>query len=184
MIQQQFRAYLRLAQLPNELKAKHGIKLDAKTPRFDLLQMSGYYPPIKDLENKKGMAVFYLNDARGVINSPEQRRADRFLMGKSSLNFSSVYLLDCNQSGAGYLYGYGNPNRQKTYSKDKLPNPFLEYKNDGYLFVISKDWSTIEVLVIAEGFNTVVSNAKALADGVYNEALQSFRATAELFCVY
>lgn len=184
MIQQQFRAYLKLAQLPKELKAKHGIKLDAKTPRFDLVQLSGYYPPIKDLENKKGMAVFYLNDARGVINSPDQRRADRFLMGKKSLNFSSVYLFDGNSSGDGSLYGYGNPNRQKTYSKDNLPNPFLEYKNDGYLFVIAKDWSTIEVLVIAEGYNTIVSNTKALADGVFNEALQSFRATANSYYPY
>lgn len=180
-----FSAYLKLEQLPDEVKSRNKIKLGAKVPRFDLTRWAGYYKPLESLKNKKGQIVFYLNETRGIIDSTDQRRADRFLMGKDSLNFSSVYLLDgsIQNDGSGFV-GYGNPNRAKTYSKDKKPNPFLEVKNDGFLFLIAPDWQAVEVLVIPDGYNTILGNAKALADGVYNEGLETMRATAKTFFQY
>ncbi len=178
-----FSAYLKLEQLPDEVKSRNKIKLGAKVPRFDLTRLAGYYKPLESLKNKKGQIILYLNETRGIIDSPDQRRADRFLMGKDSLNFSSVYLLDCSTNGGGFV-GYGNPNRAKTYSKDKKPNPFLEVKNDGFLFLIAPDWRSVEVLIIPDGYNTILGNAKAMADGVYNEALATMRATAKTFFQY
>ena len=178
-----FSAYLKLEQLPDEVKSRNKIKLGAKVPRFDLTRLAGYYKPLESLKNKKGQIILYLNETRGIIDSPDQRRADRLLMGKDSLNFSSVYLLDCSTNGGGFV-GYGNPNRSKTYSKDKKPNPFLEVKNDGFLFLIAPDWRAVEVLIIPDGYNTILGNAKAMADGVYNEALATMRATAKTFFQY
>lgn len=178
-----FSAYLKLEQLPDEVKSRNKIKVGAKVPRFDLTRLAGYYKPLESLKNKKGQIILYLNETRGIIDSPDQRRADRFLMGKDSLNFSSVYLLDCSTNGGGFA-GYGNPNRAKTYSKDKKPNPFLEVKNDGFLFLIAPDWRSVEVLIIPDGYNTILGNAKAMADGVYNEALQTMRAAAKTFFQY
>ena len=178
-----FSAYLKLEQLPDEVKSRNKIKLGAKVPRFDLTRLAGYYKPLESLKNKKGQIILYLNATRGILDSPDQRRADRCLMGKDSLNFSSVYLLDCSTNGGGFV-GYGNPNRSKTYSKDKKPNPFLEVKNDGFLFLIAPDWQAVEILVIPDGCNTILGNAKAMADGVYNEALATMRATAKTFFQY
>ena len=80
--------------------------------------------------------------------------------------------------------GYGNPNRDKTFGKDKKPNPFYNYKEDCFLFLITPDWLTIEILVVSDGYNTMLASAKALADGVYNEELKTMRATATTFFQY
>ena len=88
-----FSAYMKFEQLPDEVKTLHKIKTGAKIPRFDLTRLAGYYKPLESLKNKKGQIILYLNETRGIIDSPDQRRADRFLMGKDSLNFSSVFLL-------------------------------------------------------------------------------------------
>jgi len=172
-----FSAYLKLVQLPDDVKRRNKIKVNGKIPRFDLIQSSGYYRPIERLKNGKGQVYFYLQNTRGIIKSPDGRRADRFLQGKESLNISSIYYYSF-QGNSSYLIGYGNPNREKTYGKQKKPNPFLEVKNDGYLFLISQDWQTIEILVVSNGYNTILGNAKALADGVYHEALENMRAAA------
>lgn len=179
-----FSAYLQFKQLPDEVKSRNKIKLGAKIPRYDLTRIAGYYKPIESLKTNKGLVYVYLTETRGIINSPDQRRADRFLMAKESLNFSSVYLLDCSTPTNGNLIGYGNPNRSKTFGKDKKPNPFLECKDDGFLFLISEDWQSIETLIIPNGYNTILGNAKALADGVYNEALATMRAAAKTFFQY
>ena len=178
-----FSAYLKFEQLPDEAKSRNKIKLGAKVPRFDLTRLAGYYKPLQALQNQKGQIILYLNETRGVIDSPDQRRADRFLMGKDSLNFSSVYLLDCSTNGGGFV-GYGNPNRSKTFGKDKKPNPFFDCKDDGFLFLIAPDWQAVEVLIIPDGCNTILGNAKALEDGVYNEALATMRTAAKTFFQY
>lgn len=179
-----FSTYLKLQQLPDEVKSRNKIKVGAAVPRFDITQIAGYYRPIENLKNAKGQVFFYLTETRGIINSPDQRRADRFLMGKDSLNFSSVFLLDSTPTDGNSLIGYGNPNRAKTFGKKKTPNPFLNFKDDGFLFLIAPNWSTIEVLIIPDGCNTILGNAKALADGVYNEALELIRTTAKTFFQY
>ena len=75
-----FTAYIRLEQLPDEVKKRHGGKAGAKIPRFDVTATAGYYKPLEAIKNGKGMVVAYLNETRGIIDSPDQRRADRFLM--------------------------------------------------------------------------------------------------------
>ena len=171
-----FKAYMLLEQLPDELKAKHKIKLGAKVPRYDLTRFSGYYPELESLKNPKGQIYFNLIKTEYAIDTTDQRRADRFLQGKGSFNFSSVYLLNLNTE---QLIGFGNPNGNKTYSKEHKPNPFFATKTDGYLFVVTPDWKAIEILVISGGLYTIEANAKALADGEYNEALATLRAAAK-----
>ena len=38
---------------------------------------------------------------------------------------------------SGYAYGY--PLDKPTYSKDEKTNPFFDYKQDGFLFLIEQD---------------------------------------------
>lgn len=180
-----FTAYIRLEQLPDDVKKRHGGKAGAKIPRFDVTATAGYYKPLKDLQNNKGMVVAYLNETRGIIDSTDTRRADRFLMGKQgkdSVNISSVFLLDTAAKG-GNLYGYGNPNGNPKLRSGNT-NPFFCNRTDGYLFLIAPGWKQIEWLVIPNGLCTILGNAKALADGVYNDALLTMRAAAKTYFDY
>lgn len=179
-----FTAYIRLEQLPDEVKQKNGCKC-GKTPRYDVTATTGYHKPLEALKNGKGMVYLYLNDTRGIIDSPERRRADRFLMGKrkgDSVNVSSVYLLQTAAEG-GSLFGFGNPNGKPKLSNGN-PNPFFECRSDGYLFIISPDWRLIEWLIIPDGLCTIQGNAKALADGIYNRELETVRERAKTFFDY
>lgn len=181
-----FSTYIRLEQLPDEVKKRHGGKVGAKVPRYDVTATAGYYRPLEALKNSKGMVIMYFNETRGIIDSPDQRRADRFLMarqGKDSINVSSVFLLNVSTTEGKPLIGYGNPNGN-TKLRSGSPNSFAECKNDGFLFVITPDRQRIEMLVIPNGLNTILGNAKALADGVYDEALKTMREAATTFFQY
>lgn len=181
-----FKAYLCLIQLPDEVKKRNGIKTGSKNPRFDCVRISGNYEPLNSLKNRKGQIFLTLNKTRGIIRSPDNRRADCFLGAIGNyLNFSSVFLLDNSIEGSKNIkVGYGNPDRNKTFGKDKMPNPFYKYKEDCFLFLITPDWQTIEILVVSDGYNTMLASAKALADGVYSEELKTMRATATTFFQY
>ncbi len=176
---------MKLEQLDDEIKARHKIKVGAKVPRYDLTRFAGYYKPLQSLINAKGQLCLYLNGTTGIIDSPDERRAERYLQGKDSLNFSSVYLLNNpTTTDSGYIVGFGNPNRSQTYSKAHKPNPFYECRDDGFLFLIAPDWKTLEIIVVTSGYNTIQGNAKGLADGVYNEAIETMREAAKTFYQY
>ncbi len=175
-----FSVYVKMEQLPDEVKRRNKIKVGAKIPRYDVTAMAGYYKPLEQLRNPKGQIYFNLNPTKGIINSSDQRRADRYLQGINSYNLTSVYLLDYTTNANDYIFAYGNPNGGATFGgKKKRPNPFFENRNDGFLFVITPDWQTIEMLVILNGANTILGNAKALEDGVYSSQLETIRATAK-----
>jgi hypothetical protein len=170
-----FDCYLRLEQLPAEIKSRHKIKLDAKTPRFDVTAQFGYFKPLEYLKNPKGMIILYLQATDGMINSIDRRRADVWLQCKNSVNFSSIYMLDL---GTETVIGYGYPPDTKTLKGGK-ENVFFDNRADGYLFLANKDFSQIEILIIPNGKHIVQGVAKQLADGKLNEILQQFRAEAK-----
>lgn len=178
-----FSAYMKFEQLPDEVKRRNNIKVGAKVPRLDLTRLAGYYKPLQSLTNKNGQIFIYIQEAKDRINSPDERRAERYLQGKDSLNLSSVYLLRRSTPESPFV-GYGNPDRSKTFSKSHKPNPFYECRDDGFLFLIAPDWQTIEILVVTNGYNTIQGNAKGLADGAYNEALETMREAAKSFYQY
>lgn len=86
-----FDCYIKMQQLPDEVKRANKIKVGASVPRLDCIAMAGYYEGFKPLLSSKGQLKFYLMETRGVIHSNEQRRAGYFLMGERSINFSSVF---------------------------------------------------------------------------------------------
>jgi len=175
-----FSAYIRLEQLNDEVKQVHGIKQGANVPRFDVTHIAGYYEPFEALKNSKGQIILYLNETKGVIKSPDNRRADRFLMGKNSLNISSIFLY----RNSIYLVGYGNPYSSRYYGKQRNINPFFEYRNDGFLFLISPDWKKIDFFVIKNGKNTIIEHAQKLVNGYYDEVIKSMREGAAVFYNY
>jgi len=170
-----FDCYIRLQQLPDKVKLSNKIKI-GKTPRLDCIAFAGYYKGIEPLISKKGQLKFYLMETRGIINSNDQRRANYFLMGDKSINFSSLFIQNFETNN--FLYGFGEPNRNKVL-KNGQTNPMHSYSNDGYLFIIKPDFTEIEILIISNGRYLIQGYLKELANGKYNEALEMMRKQAK-----
>lgn len=157
--------------------------IQRKTPKYTVISEAGYYPPMEDLKNKKGIISMYLMGKRKEgDNVPSMR-----LQAKNSLNFTGLkeYFLDGKLSG----YAYGNPLDSETYSSKKRNNPFYEYRHDGYLFIIQIDKTTmskaapivptaIELIVIEDGAVLIPSYCKQLIMGGFDEAINSLRKQA------
>jgi len=168
--------------LPNEIKQRNKIKLEPVCPRLDCIKSVGYYKGIEPFINKKGMFKFNLMRTDG-IKTDEKRKADYYLQGEKSMNFSSIYPLSLNDKNIVY---YGEPNDKPTIKsgKAKIDNPMLPYKNDGYLFIINPDYTKIELLVIENGRFLIRGYTKQLANGEFDNMLKQFRETSTTFYNY
>ena len=175
-----FDCYLRIEVLPCEVKKRHKIKAESSIPRLDVTAQAGYYKPLEALKNDKGIIYFNLIETRGYINSTDIRRADvrlqcRDNIGKQSVNFSSIYLLDLNTEN---IIAYGNPPSAKTLKTGKQ-NPFFENREDGFLFLAKKDFSEIEILIVPNGKYIIQGLAKEISDGKMNDILKNLRSHAK-----
>jgi hypothetical protein len=151
-----------------------------KIPKFTITAQAGYYPPMELLRGRDGLiSMNLLEKLKDGDNVPSMR-----LQAKNSLNFTG--LKDYFQDGklSGFAYGY--PLDKPTYSKDERRNPFFDYKQDGFLFLIGQDEkdptnltpTSIE-LVVLEGAKVLISAyCKQLAMGGFDEALQALRLQA------
>ena len=152
-----------------------------KTPKYTIISQAGYYPPMEELRGRDGqISMNLMEKLREGDNVPSMR-----LQAKNSLNFTG--LKDYFQDGklSGFAYGY--PLDKPTYSKDEKPNPFFDYKQDGFLFLIQQDEkdptnltpTSIE-LVVLEGAKVLISAyCKQLVMGGFDEALQALRLQAQ-----
>lgn len=152
-----------------------------KTPRYTITAQAGYYPPMELLRGRDGqISMNLMEKLKEGDNVPSMR-----LQAKNSLNFTG--LKDYFQDGklSGFAYGY--PLDKPTYSKDEKLNPFFDYKQDGFLFLIEQDEkdptnltpTSIE-LVVLEGVKVLISAyCKQLVMGGFDEALQALREQAQ-----
>lgn len=152
-----------------------------KTPKYTIVAQAGYYPPMEQLKGRDGkISVNLMEKLREGENIPSMR-----LQAKNSLNLTGLkeYFKDGKLSG----YAYGYPLDKPTYSKDKKPNPFFEYKQDGFLFLIHQDEQAPEnqmptsiELIVLEGARVLISAyCKQLVMGGFNEALEQLREQAQ-----
>ena len=152
-----------------------------KTPKYTIAAQAGYYPPMEQLKGRDGqISVNLMEKLREGDNVPSMR-----LQAKNSLNFTGLkeYFKDGKLSG----YAYGYPLDKLTYSKDEKPNPFYEYKQDGFLFLIHQDDKVPEnqiptsiELVVLEGAKILISAyCKQLVMGGFDDALEALRKQAE-----
>ena len=107
-----------------------------------------------------------------------KRLAEWSLTG-NGLNFSSIYIDDLDFPEIGY--GYPNANRLLSNGS---PNPLFEFRNDGYLFLINKDYSEIDLLIIPDGRNLISSYYQKLIDGGFDDEVRQLRQQAKIFYQY
>lgn len=170
MIQPNIRYYARLDYDP----------ASKKTLKYVITAEAGFYPPMEQLKGRDGKVSMYLMEKlKEGANVPSMR-----LQAKDSLNFTGLkdYFVDGKLSG----YAYGYPLQDATYSAKKRPNPFVDYKQDGFLFLVHQNGkeasepdkirpSYIELIVL-EGAKVLVSSyCKQLLMGGFDEALKALR---------
>ena len=153
-----------------------------KTPKYTIIEQAGYYPPMEQLRGKDGLISMNLmpQSREDKSSTPPMR-----LQAKNSLNFTGLKDYWIEGCLSGFAYGY--PLDKPTYSKDEKPNPFYEYKEDGFLFKIDQDDSnptnptpTGFELVVLEGAKVLVSTfCKMLAMGGFDDALAALRKQAQ-----
>lgn len=155
-----------------------------KTPKYVIIAQAGYYPPMKHIKGRNGLISMYLMEKlKEGLNVPSMR-----LQAKDSLNFTGLkeYFVDGRLSG----FAYGYPLSDKTYSSKKKENPFYEYKDDGYLFIVHQDKNTTTALeqirptvielIVLDGAKVLISSyCKQLMMGFFDEDIESLREKAK-----
>lgn len=153
------------------------------TPKYTITAQAGYYPPMEQLRGRdKQISMNLLNQSREDNSSTPPMK----LQAKNSLNFTGLKDLWREGVMSGFAYGY--PLDKQTYSKDNKINPFYEYKEDGFLFIIHPDDNnpknlvpvSIEVIVL-EGAKVLISQyCKQLEMGGFNDKLKQLRELAQV----
>ena len=172
-------AYFKLSVLNDELKAANKIRSKDRLDCISFTDMvAGNYKGLTKFVNHKGQLFFYKTQCRDFVNTDSKRLAEWSLTG-NGLNFSSIYIddLDCPEIG----YGYPNANRLLSNGS---PNPLFDFRNDGYLFLMNKDYSEIELLIIPDGRNLISSYYQKLIDNGFDNEIRQLRQQAKLFYKY
>ena len=107
------------------------------------------------------------------MTTDSKRLAEWSLTG-NGLNFSSIYIDDLDYPEIGY--GYPNASRHLSNGSE---NPLFEFRNDGYLFLMNKDYSVIEILIIPDGRNLISSYYQKFIDGGFDDEVRQLRQQAK-----
>lgn len=173
----------KLISLPDDVKAAHKIRSKARLDCISYTEQAEQkYEGLTKFVNAKGQLFFFKTPAREFVSANNKRIAEWSLtnsIGKSTINFSSLYIedTDCPEIG----YGYPNANR---LLNNGSPNPLFNFRNDGYLFLVNKDYTEIEVLIIADGRNLISSYYQKMIDGGFDDEVRELRAKAKPFYRY
>jgi hypothetical protein len=172
-------AYYKLALLPDDVRAANKIRSKARLDCISFTDMvAGSYKGLTNFVNHKGQLFFYKTPCRDFVNT-DSKRLSEWSLTSNGLNFSSIYIDDLDFSEIGY--GYPNANRLLSNGNQ---NPLFEFRNDGYLFLINKDYSEIELLIILGGRNLISSYYQKMIDGGFDDEVRQLRQQSKVFYKY
>jgi hypothetical protein len=172
-------AYYKLVRLSDEVREANKIRSKARLDGVSFTDMVvGNYRGLTNFVNHKGQLFFYKTPCKNFVTTESKRFAEWSLTG-NGLNFSSIYIDDLDYPEIGYGY----PNASRLLSNGSI-NPLFEFRNDGYLFIINKDYSEIELLIIPDGRNLISSYYQKLIDGGFDDELAGLRKQAKPFYQY
>ena len=156
-----------------------------KTPKYEIVEQAGFYPPMEQIKGRNGKISMYLmakkEDAKA--NTPSMK-----LQAKDSLNFTGLkdYFKDGKLSG----FAYGYPLAEATFSSKSKPNPFYEYKDDAFLFIIHQNEEApteaekikpyyIEMVVLEGAKVLAAAYCKQLVMGGFENEIEALRKQAK-----
>lgn len=158
----------------------YSTKRGAKTPKYTITSQAGYYPPMEDLKGRDGLiSMFLMEKLKEKEEAPSMR-----LQAKDSLNFTGLKEFFIDGKLSGYAYGY--PLDKEKYGKEKKANPFYNFREDGFLFIIHQDEKDptkqtptyIELIVLERAKVLISAYCKQLKEGGFDGELRELRKQA------
>jgi hypothetical protein len=175
------KVYCRFILLSDVVRAENKIRSKARLDCISSTDLvAGGYKGLTFFVNDKrhkGQLFFYKTPCKDFVNTDSKRLAEWSLT--NGLNFSSIYIDDIEFPEIGY--GYPNANRLLSNGS---PNPLFEFRNDGYLFLMNKDYSEIEILIIPDGRNLISSYYQKMIDGGFDDEVRKLKEQAKFFYPY
>lgn len=174
--------YMRLEQLLEHKNiTRKGVTTPRKQPRFDLVACAGYWEPLERLKNYRGEIFFNLipsdkNEYRKQGGTTPEYYLQVTPAKSGSINFSGVRFL--YEEGKEKLFASGEPSKQAKL-KGGVINPMYARREDGFLFIFSKDMQTLEVIVLEGGGTLIDAYRKQLSCGGLDDILVSMRKQAK-----
>lgn len=149
------------------------------TPKYTIVKSAGDYPPMEQLKGKDGkISMYWMEKRKDNLDAPAYR-----LEFKGGRNLTGIK--DYFQDGKLTGFAYGYPHRAATYGKKKIkPNPFYDYKEDGFLFIMPPNEEgtkplQIEWIVLADAKPLIADYCKMLQMGGFDEKLTRLRKLAK-----
>lgn len=174
------KAYYKFIVLPEEVRSLNNIKSESRLDCISFTdKITGNYKGLTFFVNTKGQFFLYKANPDSFIESDKKRMAQWSLTSKS-INLSSIYIEDIEHPEIGYGY----PNPSKSIGKMKKPNPLFEYRNDGYLFLMNKDFTELELFIVPDGRNLIRSYYQKLKDGGFDAEINELKSQSKLFYRY
>jgi hypothetical protein len=168
--------YAKLEMLSSIFKEKN--KLQPSKSRFDCTLSNGEYNGIKPFMNAKGMLFLDLRTQKDFVKIKKERMTEFSLVGKS-MNFSGLYFEEIQNPN----YGYGYPNGKPLLNSGAI-NPTFEYRNDLFLFIVNKEFTEIELLVIKDSKGFASDYLQLLCNGELDAQIEELRMNAKPFFDY
>lgn len=162
-------------------KLENSTEEGKKTPKYTITEWAGYYPPMEKLRGRdRRISLNLMDKIKEGMNIPSMR-----LQAKGSLNFTGLKEYFADGKLSGFAYGY--PDSRETYSSKKKPNPFFEYKDDGFLFVVHQNPNDptsiipiqIELIVLEKARVLIPAYLKQLMMGGFGKELTQLREQAK-----
>ncbi len=153
-----------------------------KTPKYTISEQVGYYAPMDKLVGRdKHISMNLLQQDREDNSSTPPMK----LQAKNSLNFTGLKNFWIEGEMSPFAYGF--PMDKPTYSSKAKVNPFYEYKDDGFLFIIHHDENDhkniiptcIELIVLENAKLLISAYCKQLEMGGFDAALNTLREQAK-----
>ena len=176
--------FYKFSTLPEEIRKLNGIRSKERLDCIGYTNHNDNHRGLSCLFNHKKQFFLYKTPARNFVDADSKRVAEWSLIGRSSINGSSINLSSLYQEDLEYpLYAYGYPNSKRELSNGSV-NPFYAYRHDGYLFVMNRDLSEVELFIIHDGRNLISSYYQLMIDGELDEEIQQLRKNSRTFFGY
>lgn len=176
--------YYKFVTLPAEVRKANGIRSKTRLDCIEFCNHSNNHRGLSCLFNHKKQFFLYKTSARDFVNADSKRITEWSLTGRSSLTGSSINLSSLYQEDLDFPeLAYGYPNKYRELSNGSV-NPFYPYRHDGYLFLMNKDITKLELLIIHDSRNLISSYYQLFIDGELDQEINQLRQNTKPFYDY
>lgn len=160
---------------------RHGVAVERKTPLYELFACCGDWDGFAALANKKGKVRLNLISADLNPNRKHDATSPAYFLQcrpagcRQSYNLTGLRLLQTTERGV--MTFSGEPYPFPTLKNGDV-NPLFHCRNDGFLFFLSEDRMTLQMLVLRGQRSLIDAYRNAAATGFYDAAIDALKNTA------